>query len=81
MQVHPLGFGRYQRNASISAVGVETSQPEAGSTTTSHVAGYRAGQTESYAMVELKISIERDPAVLADVMDADLLPNLSAVIG
>jgi hypothetical protein len=72
MQVHPLSFGRYQRNASISAVGVETSQPEAGSTTTSHVAGFQAGQTESYAMVELKISIERDPAVLANVMDAIL---------
>jgi len=72
MQVHPLGFGRYQRNASISAVGVETSQPEAGSTTTSHVAGFQAGQTESYAMVELKISIERDPTVLASVMDAIL---------
>ncbi|MEO1161087.1 MAG: hypothetical protein AAFW74_11635, partial [Pseudomonadota bacterium] len=27
MQVHPLSFGRYQRNASISAAGVETAQP------------------------------------------------------
>ncbi len=72
MQVHPLSFGRYRRNASISAVGRETAQPEPGSTTTTHVAGFEAGSTETYPMVELKISIERDPSVLAAVMDAIL---------
>ena len=72
MQVHPLSFGRYQRNASISAVGMETAQPEAGSTTTTHVEGFKAGATETYPVVELKISIERDPAVLEQVMDAIL---------
>ncbi len=72
MDVHPLSFGRYQRNASISAVGMETAQPEAGSTTTSHVEGFEAGNTETYPMVELKISIERDLAVLEKVMDAIL---------
>ena len=41
-KVHPLSYGRYQRNASISAVGRETAQPEAGSTTTTHVAEYEA---------------------------------------
>ena len=56
-EVHPMSFGRYQRNASISAVGMETAQPEAGSTTTSHVDGFEAGNTETYPMVELKISI------------------------
>ncbi|MFQ1702047.1 hypothetical protein ACJ5NV_15765 [Loktanella agnita] len=60
MQVHPLGFGRYQRNASISAIGKETAQPELGSTTTTHVDGFTAGSTETYPMVELKISIDRD---------------------
>lgn len=70
MQVHPLSFGRYQRNASISAIGKETAQPELNSTTTTHVAGFEAGQTETYPMVELKISIERDLTVLAKVMDA-----------
>lgn len=70
MQVHSLSFGRYQRNASISAVGKETAQPEAGSTTTTHVDGFEAGATETYPMVELKISIERDMAVLGKVMDA-----------
>ncbi len=69
MQVHPLSFGRYQRNASISAVGKETAQPEAGSTTT-HVDGFKVGGTETYPVVELKISIERDVAILEKVMDA-----------
>jgi len=72
IEVHPLRFERYQRNASVSAVGMETSQPEAGSTTTTHVEGFTAGRTETYPMVELKISIERDLAVLASVMDAVL---------
>lgn len=72
LKVHPLSFGRYQRNASISAVGKETAQPEPGSTTTTHVEGFQAGTTETYPMVELKISIERDPRVLAKVMDAIL---------
>ncbi|MEL6476068.1 MAG: hypothetical protein AAFR17_01970 [Pseudomonadota bacterium] len=72
MAVHPLSFGRYRRNASISAVGCETAQPEPGSTTTTHVDGFQAGSTETYPMVELKISIERDLEVLARVMDAIL---------
>ncbi|MEM7748136.1 MAG: hypothetical protein AAF346_07775 [Pseudomonadota bacterium] len=70
MAVHPLSFGRYQRNASISAVGKETAQPEPGSTTTTHIDGFEAGSTETYPMVELKISIERDLAVLEKVMNA-----------
>ena len=70
LKVHPLSFGRYQRNASISAVGKETAQPEPGSTTTTHIDGFEAGSTETYPMVELKISIERDLAVLEKVTDA-----------
>ena len=70
MKVHPLGFGRYQRNASISAVGRETSRPEERSTTTTHVDGFEAGATETYPMAEMKISIERDLAALEKVMDA-----------
>ena len=70
MKVHPLSFGRYQRNASISAIGKETAQPEPDSTTTTHVEGFEAGSTETYPMVELKISIDRDLPALANVMDA-----------
>lgn len=72
MAVHALSFGRYRRNASISAVGKETAQPEADSTTTTHVEGFVAGKTETYPMVELKISIERNREVLERVMDAIL---------
>jgi len=70
MKVYPLGYGRYQRNASISATGLETSRPTEGSTTTTHVETFTAGETETYPMVELKISIERDLNILAAVMDA-----------
>ncbi len=70
MEVYPLRYGRYLRNASISAPGKETAQPEAGSTTTTHVDGFEAGGTENYPMVELKVSIERDTRVLEKVMDA-----------
>jgi len=72
MEVHPLSYGRYQRTASISAVGMETTQPEGGSTTTTHLDGFQAGDTRTYPMVELKISIERDIAALEKVMDAIL---------
>ena len=72
LQVHPLGYGRYHRNASISAVGKETAQPQPESTTTLHKAGYRPGATETYPMVELKISIERDVSALERVMNAIL---------
>ena len=70
MKVHPLSFGRYQRNASISAVGKETAQPESDSTTTNHVDGFEPGSTETYPMVELKISIDRNLNKLSQVMDA-----------
>lgn len=70
MAVHPLSYGRYERNASITATGMETSRPMPGSTTSQHTDGFSNGQTETYPMVELKISIERDEAVLAKVMDA-----------
>lgn len=72
MAVHPLSYGRYRRNASISAIGKETAQPEANSTTTTHVEGFEVGETETYPMVELKISIERNLQVLELIMDAIL---------
>lgn len=72
MAVHPLSFGRYKRNASISAAGRETAQPQDMSTTSTHAAGFTPGQTETYPMVELKISIERDIAALDRVMSAIL---------
>ncbi len=72
LAVHPLGYGRYHRNASISAVGKETARPQANSTTVAHKPGYEADATETYPMVELKISIERDLPTLQRVMNAIL---------
>ncbi|MEM9795912.1 MAG: hypothetical protein AAF919_05465 [Pseudomonadota bacterium] len=72
LAVHSLGYGRYRRNASITAVGRETSQPEADSTTDTHVETFTPGGTETYPMVEVKFSIERDVSVLERVMDTIL---------
>ena len=70
MKVHPLGYGRYHRNASVSAIGAETTTPQPNSTTTTHNADYVAGTAETYPTVELKLSIERDLTALQSVMDA-----------
>ncbi len=70
--VHPLRYGKYERNASVSATGFETARPPAGSTTATHLDSFEPGATEAYPVVELKISIERDPELLAPVMDAVL---------
>lgn len=56
----------------MSAVGSETTQPEPNSTTSPHVGNDQVGQTNTYPMVELKISIERDLDALQRVMDAIL---------
>lgn len=70
MVVYPLNYGRYRRNASISAQGMETAQPAPDSVSVAHIPGVEPGDTETYPMVELKLSVPRDPALLARVMDA-----------
>ena len=72
VEVYPLAYGRYKRNASVSAVGQETARPPAGSTTATHMVDFTPGSTETYPMVEVKISVERDLSVLEKVMDAIL---------
>ena len=72
MEVHPLEYGNYKRNASVSGVGWETSQSKSGSTTAKHLKGFKVGGTESYPSIELKISVPRDLRVLERVMDAIL---------
>jgi hypothetical protein len=69
VEVYPLSYGVYDRNASVSAVGHETAKPRSGTTTDTHVDDFVPGSEEVYPMVELKISIERDPATLERVMD------------
>ena len=70
--VDPLVYGRYERNASVSAVGMETARPPAGSTTDTHVEGFVPGSTENYPVVEVKITVDRDLPRLESVMDAIL---------
>jgi len=41
--VDPLRYGKYGRNASVSAVGMETAKPPEGSTTATHVDGFEPG--------------------------------------
>ena len=72
MEVHPLNIGRYQRNATVSAVGAETGQPGENTTTRKHNADFEADGTEVYPSVALKISFERDASVLEKIMDAIL---------
>lgn len=69
MTVHPLPYGRYHRNASVSAVGKETTVPQPNSTTSTHEGSYVPGTAMTYPMVELKISIDRDLEILQQVMD------------
>ncbi|MEO1749950.1 MAG: hypothetical protein AAFR27_15285, partial [Pseudomonadota bacterium] len=56
--------------ATVSGVGAETNQPEENSTTTNHIEGFTAGGFQTYPMVQLFISMERDAAVLEKVLDA-----------
>ncbi len=72
VEVHPLRYGRYERNASVTGVGVETARPMAGSTTENHGDGFEVGDTETYPMVEVKVSIPQDLDVLRVVMGAVL---------
>ena len=70
IEVYPFGYGRYQRNAGISAEGMETAQPLPGSTSDKHIVSFEPGVVETFPMVELKITLERDTELLALVMDA-----------
>ena len=70
MAIDLLEYGRYQRNAAVSAVGAETLQPKENSTTTTHIEGFKAGNTDTHPMVQLTFSIQRDIVLLEKVMDA-----------
>jgi hypothetical protein len=72
LEVHPLDYGRCHRKASISAVGMETLQPDEDSASAAHIKGFKVGERMTYPMVELKFSIERDMTTLEKVMDVIL---------
>jgi len=72
MQVHPLAYGRYQRVASVSAIGKETAQPQGGSTSETYLEDFDRSVNETYPMVDLKVSIPRELDTLRLVTEAVL---------
>lgn len=72
VEVEPLRYGRYGRNASVSGLGLETARPLPDSTTAEHQEGFETGDTETYPMVALTVSIPRETDVLRSVLDAVL---------
>jgi len=68
MEVDPLIYGRYQRNAFISAAGSETYLPEENSTSAVHLGA--ANKVQTFPSVLIVISIEQNPEILERVLDA-----------
>jgi hypothetical protein len=67
----PLTYGRYDRSAWWSAVGVEQFRPLPGSTPTVG----RAGRVERVPTVRLEFVIPHDPVVLERVLNRGLIAN------
>ena len=64
----PLAYGRYERNAFVSAKGTETYRPLGESTSALHLGA--AGQVQSFPCVEIQISIPRRRETLGKILDA-----------
>lgn len=67
-EVDPLIYGRYQRNAFVSAVGSETYLPQENSTSAVHLNAENEVQTFPSVLVVLSIQQDRD--TLEKVLDA-----------
>jgi hypothetical protein len=68
MEVDPLVYGRYERNAFVTAVGSETYRPRENSTSAIHRGAQ--GTIQTFPSVQVFISIEQDREKLARVLDA-----------
>ncbi|KAB2848357.1 MAG: hypothetical protein F9K44_11060 [Hyphomicrobiaceae bacterium] len=68
MEADPLSYGRYERNAFVSAVGTETYRPLANSTSAIHLGAQDTIQ--KFPCVELVISIQQERETLSRVLDA-----------
>ena len=68
MEVDPLIYGRYKRNAFVSATGSETYLPEENSTSAVHLGA--ANKVQTFPSVLLVISVEQNPETLGRVLDA-----------
>ncbi|WP_120633130.1 hypothetical protein [Ruegeria sp. EL01] len=68
MEVDPLIYGRYKRNAFVSAIGSETYLPEEDSTSAVHLGA--ANKVQIFPSVLVVISVEQNPETLGRVLDA-----------
>jgi hypothetical protein len=68
VKVDPLLYGRYRRNAFVTAVGSETYLPEENSTTAVHLGAANVVQT--FPGVVIVISLKQDSGTLGSVLDA-----------
>ena len=68
MEVDPLAYGRYRRNAFVTAVGRETYLPEENSTSAVHLDA--ANKVQTFPSVLIVISIAQDRDTLGRVLDA-----------
>ena len=68
MEVDPLIYGRYTRNAFVSAVGSETYLPEENSTSAVHLGA--ANTVQTFPSVLIVLSVAQKPETLGHVLDA-----------
>jgi hypothetical protein len=68
MEVDPLIYGRYKRNAFVTAVGSETYLPEENSTSAVHLNA--ANKVQTFPSVLIVISVEKNNETLGRVLDA-----------
>jgi hypothetical protein len=68
IEVDPLIYGRYKRNAFVSAIGSETYLPEEDSTSAVHLGA--ANKVQIFPSVLVVISVEQNPETLGRVLDA-----------
>lgn len=68
MEVDPLIYGRYRRNAFVTAVGSETYLPQENSTSAVHLGA--ANEVQTFPSVLIVISIEQNDEALGRVLDA-----------
>lgn len=66
--VDPLAYGRYERNAFVSAVGIETFRPQEGSATILHMDP--TAQVRTTPCVQILISVPQEKERLSRVLTA-----------
>jgi hypothetical protein len=68
LKVDPLIYGRYGRNAFVSAVGTETYMPQANSTSALHLSA--EGKVQTFSSAVITISVSQASETLSNILDA-----------